>query len=100
MTELVPISQALQMRGGINLQATVSSVGEVRTVNMKAGGTKAVCDAILKDDSGTIKLTLWGDDTVKVKTGDIIGIENGYTNEYKGEISIAAGQYGKMFINP
>jgi replication factor A1 len=100
MAELVTILAATQMRGGINTTGKVSSVSEVRTVNLKAGGTKLVADAILKDSSGEIKLTLWGDDTGLVKQGDTINIENGYTNEYKGEISIAAGQYGKMLVNP
>lgn len=100
MAELVTITQALQMRGGINTRGIVSSIGEVRTVNMKSGETKSVADAILEDDSGNIKMTLWGEDTTLVKAGDTIEIENGYTNEYKGEISIAAGKYGKMLVNP
>ena len=100
MTELVTIAQASIMRGGINTKGIIASVGDVRTVNLKDGTTKPVVDAILEDKSGNIKMTLWGEDTSLVKKGDTVSIQNGYTNEYKGEISIAAGKYGKMLINP
>ncbi len=100
MAELVTIAAACQMRGGINTEGKVASVGAVRTVNLKSGETKPVADAVLEDESGTIKMTLWGPDTTLVKAGDKVVIENGYTNEYKGEISIAAGKYGKMLVNP
>ena len=54
--------------------------GEVRTVNTKFGETK-VCDAYLEDESGSIKLTLWADDTEKVKNGDEVKLEGGYTTD-------------------
>ena len=58
--------EAKQMRSGINIQAKIVDKGEVRTVNTKFGETK-VCDSYLEDESGRIKLTLWADDTEKVK---------------------------------
>jgi len=60
LSQEVPISQVQNMRDKINTKGTVKSKGEVRNVNMRAGGTIDVCDAILSDDSGEIKLTLWG----------------------------------------
>jgi len=32
--------------------------------------------------------------------GDKIVISNGYTNEFKGEVSLTKGKFGKMDINP
>ncbi len=63
--------EAKQMRSGINVQGKIERKGEVRTVNTKFGETK-VCDAYLADDSGSIKLTLWAEDTDKVKDGDMV----------------------------
>lgn len=81
-----------------NLSVTgkIDSVGEPRTVNLKAGGTTMVADAIISDESGTIKLALWGDDINKVRPGDKVSIENGYINTFKGENSISVGKFGKM----
>ncbi len=100
MSQEVPISQVQNMRDKINTKGTVKSKGEVRNVNMRAGGTIDVCDAILSDDSGEIKLTLWGEDIGKVNEGDTIVIKNGYTNSFKGEVSLTKGKFGEMLVNP
>ncbi len=94
----VNTEQAKNMRSGVNIEGTVERKGERRTVNMKRGGTIDVCDAYLVDDAGEIKLTLWADDIDKVKDGDRIKITNGYTNEFKGEVSIGKGKFGQMEV--
>ncbi len=96
----IPISQVQNLRNNINTRGKIKSKGEVRTVNMRAGGTIDVCDAILADDSGEIKFTLWGDDIPMVKEGDTIVIKNGYTNSFKNEVALTKGKYGEMAVNP
>jgi replication factor A1 len=98
--ESVPISEVQNLRSGINTKGVLKSKGEVRTVNMKRGGTIDVCDGVLSDDSGEIKFTLWGDDIAKVNEGDTLVIKNGYTNSFKGEVSLGKGKFGEMTINP
>lgn len=103
MAELHTISQAKKMRSGINLKAKVKSKPAPRTVNLKSGGTIDVCDAIIYDgdtEEDEMKLTLWGDDIEAVNVGDVVEITNGYTNEFRGEISIGKGKFGQMKINP
>lgn len=80
----------------VSVTAKVDSVGQPRTVNLKAGGTNTVADAVISDDSGSIKLSLWGDDIDKIQTGDRISIENGYINTFKNENSISVGKFGKL----
>ena len=90
--------EAKQMRSGINVQGKIERKGEVRTVNRKFGETK-VCDAYLADDSGSIKLTLWADDTEKVKDGDTVSIEGGYTTTFRNEIQLNKGRKdGKLEV--
>lgn len=96
MTEFVTTTQACQMRSGVNLVATVNSKGDSRTINLRNGDTVDVCDCVLKDDFGEIKLTLWGEDIVTTNVGDKLEILNGYTNEFKGEVSVTKGKFGKM----
>ena len=103
MTEFMPISQAKQMRSGINVKATVKSKGETRTVNLKRGGTVDVCDAIIADgetEEDKMKLTLWSDDIKAVNEGDTVAITNGYANEFRGEVSLTKGKFGQMEVNP
>ena len=94
----VTTDQAKNMRNGIDLEGTVERKGETRTVNKKVGGTIDVCDAYLVDESGEIKLTLWGDDISKISDGSKIKITNGYTNTFKGEVSLTKGKYGQLEV--
>ena len=80
----------------VTLTAKIESVGESRTVNLKSGGTSNVADAVISDESGSIKLSLWGDDIGKVQAGDRVAIENGYINTFKGENSVRVGKFGKL----
>lgn len=80
----------------VSVTGKVDSVGEPRTVNLKAGGTNNVADAIISDESGSIKLSLWGDDINKIRSGDRVSVENGYINTFKGENSLAVGKFGKL----
>jgi len=100
MAEFQSVAQVKKMRSGINLKAEVKSKGEPRTVNLKTGGTVDVCDAVISDGTDDIKLTLWGDDIKAVNIGDVVVVTNGYTNEFKGEVSLTKGKFGKMEINP
>ncbi len=100
MEDFVDISEAKKMRSGVNVEAEVTSKPEARTVNLKSGGTIDVCDAIIsngdKTEENQMKLTLWGDVIKAVDVGDIIIIKNGYTNEFKGEVSLTKGKFGSM----
>ena len=103
MADFISISQAKKMRSGVNVRTEVKSKGEPRTVNLKSGGTINVCDAIIADgesEEDQMKLTLWGDDIKAVNVGDIVVITNGYTNEFKGAVSLTKGKFGQMEVNP
>ena len=80
------------------VEGTIESIGEPRTVNLKAGGQAQVADAVIKDDTGEIKLTLWDAQIKMVKAGSKVTVENGYINSFKGENSLNVGKYGKLNI--
>ena len=62
----------------------------------KFGRTGKVCNAVVKDDSGEIKLSLWNEQCEKVNVGDKVHIINGYVNEFQGELQLTAGKFGKL----
>ena len=80
----------------VSVTGKIDSVSEPRTVNLKAGCTTTVADAMISDESGSIKLSLWGDDIGKVQAGDRVSVENGYINTFKGENSLSVGKFGKL----
>ena len=104
MSEYIPISEAKKMRSGFNIKAEILSKSDLRTVNLKSGGTVDVCDAVIanedKSEENQMGFTLWGDDIKAVNVGDTVVITNGYTNEYKGEVSLTKGKFGTMEVNP
>jgi len=81
---------------GVNVEGKIDSISEPRTVNLRSGGTAQVADAVLSDESGTVKLSLWDDKISMVKQGDRVSIENGYIQSFRGENSINIGKYGKI----
>lgn len=91
-------AEAKDLKSGINIQAKIVDKGEVREVTTKFGQTK-VCDAYLEDESGRIKLTLWGDDTEKVKNGDEVKLEGGYTTTFREVVQLNKGRKdGKLEV--
>lgn len=84
-------------QGKADIEATVKEVGNTRSFD-KYGRELKVATAIIEDDSGSIKLTLWNDEIMKVNTGDKIKITNGFVNEFQGEKQLTAGKFGKLEV--
>ena len=85
----------------VSVEATVVEKGTPRQVMSKYGTeTYSVADAIVSDESGKIKLTLWNEQIAQVKVNDKIRIENGYVTSFKGEVQLNVGKFGKMTVNP
>jgi len=95
--KMVKISELQAGQGRVNVEAEVKSLEEPRTFN-KFGRELKVANAVVSDDSGEIKLTLWNEDIDKVKVGSKIKITNGYVNEFQGEKQLTSGKFGKMEI--
>ena len=89
------ISELTAGQGNIDVEGTISDIGETRTFN-KFGKELSVANATLKDDSGSVKLSLWNEDVTRFKNGDNIKITNGYVNEFQGEKQLTSGKFGKI----
>ncbi len=81
----------------VDLEAVVTEVEEPREITTRYGKTK-LANAVIEDDSGSITLVLWGDDTEKLKEGDRIKIENGFVREWNNNLQISIGKYGKLTV--
>jgi len=84
--------------GNVTVEGEITEINEPREVVTRFGKRTRVADAKLKDATGEITLTLWGDDIGKVAIGDKVKIENGWVSEFKGNLQISAGKYGKMTV--
>lgn len=75
---------------------SITNKEEPRQFQSKFGGGGMVCNATGEDETGKIKITLWNDDIEKVNANTKVKITNGYVKEWKGELQISAGKYGKI----
>ena len=82
-------------QGNIEVEGTISEIGDTRTFN-KFGKNLSVANAILTDNSGSVKLTLWNNDVNKFKNGDKLKVVNGYVNEFQGEKQLTSGKFGQL----
>ena len=94
---MTKISELKSGQGSVNIEATVKSVEEPRTIN-KYGKNLRLTNAVITDGESEIKLTLWNEDVDKVKVGGIIKITNGYVSEFQGEKQITSGKFGKLEV--
>ncbi len=92
---MTKISELRSGQGNVEVEGVISELGDTRAFN-KYGRELKVANAILKDDSGAIKLTLWNDDVMRFKEGDKIKIINGYVSEFQGEKQLTSGKFGRM----
>ena len=83
----------------VTVEANVVDKGEPRQVRSRyKDETYMVADAVVADETGSIKLTLWNEQIDQVEVGNKIKIENGYVTSFKGEIQLNVGKFGTMTV--
>jgi replication factor A1 len=83
----------------VSVEAQVVEKGDVREVKSKfKDETYRIVDAVVADETGSIKLTLWNEQIEQVNVGDKIKIENGYVTSFKGETQLNVGKFGKLTV--
>ena len=81
------------------IEATITAISAVRDVTTSRGASQ-VADATLQDESGTITLTLWGEDTKRYTVGQKLKITDGWVRDFRGKLQISQGRSGKITVLP
>jgi replication factor A1 len=96
---LVAIKELTDGMKRVSVEANVVEKGDVREVRSKfKDETYRIVDAVLADESGSVKLTLRNEQIDMVNVGDKIKIDNGYVTSFKGEIQLNVGKFGKLTV--
>ncbi|MGC8710188.1 MAG: OB-fold nucleic acid binding domain-containing protein [Candidatus Micrarchaeia archaeon] len=82
----------------VTIEATVAEKQEPREVVTKYGKRLNVANVTLKDDTGSIVLSVWGKDIETVAVGDKVRVTNGYVSEFRGTPQLSAGKWGKIEV--
>jgi len=81
------------------IELTIREKGTARDFSSRSGSTGRVCDAKAVDEEGTeVSVSLWNDEIDRVKANDRIRITNGWAREWRGNIQVSAGRYGKLEV--
>ena len=81
-----------------NLDAKVTEKSSPRTVVSRWGESLLLSTATITDQSGTIKLPLWKEQTSMISVGDLIHIENARLKRFRGELQIKVDRLAKLRI--
>ena len=93
------IADLTQGMRAVEVEAEVLEVSEPRQVrSRKTGEPLRVAEAVISDETGSIKLVLWNDQIRQVKANEKIRIENGYVTSFRGEKQLNIGRYGTLVI--
>jgi len=82
----------------LNIKAQVLEVSQPIQIATKFGFYNNVINALIADETGTIKLSLLGSQTKMVSVHDVIQIENAHVAWFRGERQLRIGKYGKIGV--
>lgn len=88
---------SLRANANATIEASITAISEPRDVTTSRGPSK-VADATLKDDTGEITLTLWGDDITKYSVGQKVKITDGWVKDFRGKLQVSMGRSGSITV--
>ncbi|ABU82133.1 OB-fold nucleic acid binding domain-containing protein [Ignicoccus hospitalis] len=71
----------------VTIRGRVLEVSEKRVVNTKYGPAE-LSEAVVGDETGRVRVTLWRDKAGSLEVGDVVEIRDGWTTSYKGEVQV------------
>lgn len=83
----------------VSLKAEVVEIAEPTFVVTRFGSYASVANALISDDTGTIKLCLWNEQINSVSVGDIVQIENARISAFRGERQLRLAKNGSFHIS-
>ncbi len=80
----------------VNWKAKVVEIAKPTIVFTRFGNYASVANALIADETGTIKLCLWNKQIDAISTGDVVQIENASTSTFRGERQLRIGKNGVL----
>jgi len=92
--KIAEISQDLE-DDMVDIEGTVKQVLTPRAISTDYG-QKTMAIAELEDDTGSIKLELWGNKAKKIEQGDSIEVNKAYVKEFNGRLFVNVSKEGSI----
>ncbi len=88
--EFKKIMDLKQGESPVNVKARVLETMESKTIETRRG-PRTISEAVLGDDTGRIKTTLWGTKAGTLKEGEAVSVEGAWTTSYRGKVQLNIG---------
>ena len=82
----------------VRLKAEVLEISKSRVVCTRYGTEACVSNALIRDETGSIKMSLWNDQIGSVHKGDMIDVRNGRIAWFSGEMQLQVGKSGSLNV--
>jgi replication factor A1 len=82
----------------VNLSAKVLEITKSVSVFTRFGNSAVVANALIGDETGTIKLTLWDAQIGSVSVGDAVQIRDAQAFAFRGEKQLRIGRKGTLSV--
>jgi ssDNA-binding replication factor A large subunit len=90
------ISELKSGMSNVALTAKVAKLTEPKQIMTKFGTQTTLVNATLEDDSGSIPMALWGQQSEGLEEGTTVEISGGFTKEFRDELQLGLGRGGKI----
>ena len=78
------------------LKAKVLEIPKPNRVYTRYGNYASVANALIADETGTIRLCLWNEQIASISAGDTIQIENARTSTFRGQRQLNIGKNSSL----
>jgi replication factor A1 len=82
----------------VSLKVEVLEIPESKIVYTRYGTTAYISNALIKDETGSMKMSLWNQQISMVHKGDVVDIKNGKVTWFSGERQLRLGRSGSLSI--
>jgi len=94
---LVKVKELTAGMGGVDIQLEIVEVLGPRTISTPRRDFTVV-QAVGKDETGQVAVTMRSDQAANVKVKSRIRIQGGTTREREGQLMVSAGRYGTLTV--
>jgi len=89
------VMELKQGESSITVKGRVLEANEPKTIETKKG-TRTISEAVLGDETGRVKVTLWGDKAGTVEEGQAVKISGAWTTGYRGKVQLNVGSSSEV----
>jgi len=82
----------------VSLKAEVLEIPKSKIVYTRYGTTACVSNALIRDETGSMKMSLWNQQINTVHKGDVIDVKNGTVTWFSGERQLRLGRSGSLCV--